>query len=342
MEISDFAIHFSAPNRRELANATLQTMRLQAGLSVDPTYAGIASDWVNQSVFELVSPLSTAPLARGDGLAASITSGDLPALVGAAAGQILADVWPGTLADLGWMLPVFVPNFNQIDILTAAPPALQPIAADGKIPPTAPTIGRKCGAVSSFGAAVFLSEIVFRADASGILLRTAAGLALSAANKMADLAFSLFVEDHTLSDAQPWLVDGENRAAVGAGLSQNTLAAALAGLRRQKVGSLQTSPSARFLLVGPEDELTARGLIREFGLDTISLIVDARLEGLGFGVFADPGEYPCVARLTLAGKEMPVISVMQGFREVGLAFKTTFDCGAVPISRTGVFWTPAP
>jgi len=341
VEISDFAVHFSAPNRRELATATIQTMRLQAGLPVEDGYLGIARDWVHQSVFELVSPLSNAPRARGDGLAASITSGDLPALIAAGAGQILADVWPRVVADLGWTLPVPAPSFQPIDVMTGAPPALQPIADGGKILPAAPKINRERGSVSPFGAAVFLAETVFRADTSGILLRTAAGLVLSAASKLADLAFALFADNPRLIDGQPWLIDGENRAAVGASLDESSLSATLAGLRRQRVGELQTSPAARFLLVGPGDELTARGLIHDFGLNTLSLIVDARLDGFGFGVFADPGEYPCVARLTLARQEMPVISITKGFREVGLSYKTTFDCRLVPTSRTGVYWTPA-
>lgn len=100
MDIQDFSLHFKEANRRELALATIQTMRKQAGFSVEPTYAGIASDWCNLSLPELVKPLSRSVIPRGDSLAPPLTNGDLPALAAAAAGQILAEMWPKSIANL--------------------------------------------------------------------------------------------------------------------------------------------------------------------------------------------------------------------------------------------------
>ena len=125
-------------------------------------------------------------------------------------------------------------------------------------------------------------------------------------------------------------------------LNEENLNLALAGLRAQKLNGLRLNLAARYLLIGEDEEVTARRLVRDlFDATELSIVVETRLTGRGFFLIADPAITPCVARLVWSANAGNLVNVTTRPGKIdGLEIRAVADLGAAPMSRTGIFWTP--
>lgn len=137
--------------------------------------------------------------------------------------------------------------------------------------------------------------------------------------------------------------DHGNLAGAGGALSETTLSAARLALRSMKGldGKTPVNVVPKFLLVGPALETAAEKLlttinaaktddVNPFG-GKLSLLVEPRLTGNAWYVFADPASAPVLEYAYLASAPGPQLSSRDGWEVLGREFRVVLDfgCGAV-------------
>lgn len=147
----------------------------------------------------------------------------------------------------------------------------------------------------------------------------------------------------TLADGAPMFsVAAKSLVTGNPSISATALNAALVALAGQKVpGTTEVAElRPRFILVNPSDELNARGVLRDSGLDgVLEVVVTSGITPNIFVVLADPSKAPVLMSARLTGSQRPVTGFLQKAnpRSDGLASAVVYaDFGAAPISRFGV------
>lgn len=132
-----------------------------------------------------------------------------------------------------------------------------------------------------------------------------------------------------------------NLAGTGAAPSETTLSAARLALRTQKGldGKTPVNVVPKYLLVGPALETVAEKLLASIYATTtddvqpirLSLLVEPRLTGNAWYVFADPASAPVLEYAYLASAPGPQLSSRDGWETLGREFRVVLDfgCGAV-------------
>ena len=101
----------------------------------------------------------------------------------------------------------------------------------------------------------------------------------------------------------------------------------------------------RYLLVGPELETIAERLLASIYAATVddvnpfsqklSLLVEPRLPGDEWYVFADPANVPFFEHAYLSGAEGPQISTREGWETLHREYRVTLDFGAAIVDYRG-------
>lgn len=162
---------------------------------------------------------------------------------------------------------------------------------------------------------------------------------LTAAPKMRD-GKNLFHADHG------------NLAASGGALSVDTLSAARLAIRSQKGldGETPVNATPRFLVVGAALETKAEQILATLSATkaddhnpfagTLSLLVDARIDGNQWFVVADPATAPVFELAHLGAVPGPQIEVKDGWNTLGREWRVILDVGAGAIDSRGVYKNP--
>jgi Mu-like prophage major head subunit gpT len=138
----------------------------------------------------------------------------------------------------------------------------------------------------------------------------------------------------------------------GGALSVMGLSTARLALRRQ-VGLDGTTPigaAPKYLLVGPELETTAEQVLAEIAAATpenanpfsgrLTLLVEPRLSGDGWYLFADPQVRPVFEQAHLASAPGPQMDSRSGWDVLGVEFRVVLDFGAGAIDWRGAYHDP--
>lgn len=333
---------------RELFQSTaLEIWKQQAGLAVKGD--AVSADWRGSDCSTIASALQKIKNMNGShgGFVSPLNEKDFFDLAGIAVETGIAGAWQKQIADLAWMREIGLPDFRENHLLTIAPDALLEVAEGNPILPGLPAVTKESAYLKTFARLFRIGERLYEADRSGLFVRFGQQFALSAASKQADLAYGVLIENPALADGAPWLsVEAGNQAAPAQNyatpLNEANLDAALGGLRAQRLNGLRLNLSAKFLLVGADEELAARRLVRDlFSTGELQIVVEDRLTGHGFYLIADPEIMPTVAKLSLAGSKHPVIiTASRSGTAPALVIRACADMGAAPMSRVGIFWTP--
>lgn len=345
MNPTEFDQHFKdAPAAKLMAETALNLWRRQAGLTAAAPLKTPVADMDGADVAVVgraISRCSADPHIQASADRSPFLSTDFAALANAGVQVGIDAQWPQLNAALAFTKLTLVGDFREWGFLTAAPPALTLNREGAPIERGTPFITRESGQIQTYATTVPISDRLYANDKSGIFIQVGQKLAISASASLADACFAPLTGNPDLADGDPWLnTPHGNRAAAGVALDATSLGAALAGLRVQTINGLKLSLAPRYLLVDPAQELTARQLTRQyFDPETLTVISDARLTGYGFTLVADPQVFPCLARLQLTENPVQVSTRRQ---DAGLAFKVVADFAATPLSRVGIYWTPAP
>ena len=157
----------------------------------------------------------------------------------------------------------------------------------------------------------------------------------------------------TLSDGQPMFTTARgNKAAVGGALTIATLDIARQAIRNTTDfdGKTPLSLTPKYLLVSPANETAAEQLLTSILATQVSnvnpfagkleLLVDARLTGNAWRLFADPSQAPVMAHGYLEGATGPQIAMRQGWDRLGMEWRVTLDFGCAAAGWRGAYLNP--
>ncbi|QVQ38163.1 HK97 family phage prohead protease [Pseudochrobactrum algeriensis] len=151
-------------------------------------------------------------------------------------------------------------------------------------------------------------------------------------------------DDKRLFDA-----DHGNLAVSGSALSEASLAAAILAFRKQKaLGGHRIAVAPKYLLVGPELEITAQKLVASISATTTAEavpeaikalipIVEPNLDGKAWRIFAGPAAAPVFEHAYLSGHEGVQLSTREGFDRLGTEFRAVLHFGAGAVDYRGAY-----
>jgi hypothetical protein len=143
-----------------------------------------------------------------------------------------------------------------------------------------------------------------------------------------------------------------NVAGSGGAISTTTLSAARVAMRAQKGldGVTPVNAVPRFLLVSPAKETEAETIlgpivpaqssnVNPFA-QRLELLVEPRLSGNGWYVFADPASLPVLEYAYLSSAAGPQMASREGWEVLGVEFRVVLDFGAGVLDHRGAFRNP--
>jgi HK97 family phage prohead protease len=141
--------------------------------------------------------------------------------------------------------------------------------------------------------------------------------------------------------------DHGNLAVAGAALSTTSLSAARLAMRSQKGvdGKTPINATPKILLVSAAGETLGEQVLSEIAAATVAdanpfsgkltLLVDSRLSGASWYVFADPANLPVLEYAYLSGAEGPQLASREGWDVLGQEFRVLLDFGAGAVDWRG-------
>lgn len=284
------------------------------------------------------------------------STSDFPLLLGSTVNRTLRAAYelaPQTWRPLG--RPTTVPDFRAV---TRA--ALGDIAALEKIKEHGEyqygTLDEE-GApikVAKFGKIIAITWEAIVNDDLGAFTRVPQALGAAAAQTESDVVWSLLLGNPNYTDGTPiFHADHGNLAAAGGAINTTTLAAARAAMRKQKSKAgayLNLSPE--FLIVGPDKELEAYQFtssnyvpaknadINDSRNAALTVIVDARITGNQWYLYASPGVVDTFEYAYLEGEQGVFTETREGFEVDGMEIKARLVFGAAWIDFRPAYKNP--
>ncbi len=143
-----------------------------------------------------------------------------------------------------------------------------------------------------------------------------------------------------------------NKAGSGTALDVANVSAGRLALRQMKGldGLTPIGAAPRYLVVGPALETTAEQLLASLTPATVAtvnpfsgkleLIVEPRLAGNKWYLFADPAQLPVLEHAFLEGQRGPQVTTEQSTDVLGVTFCCVHDFGAAAIDWRGAYYNP--
>jgi phage major head subunit gpT-like protein len=225
---------------------------------------------------------------------------------------------------------------------------LQRVAEHGELQRLGTAELAEAFALDTYGGTFALTRQAIINDDLGAFARVTGQMGLAAAETEADLLVKLLTQGSGLG---PNMSDGQrlfnaahgNVSGTGAVISETTLDAARQAMRGQKGldGKTPINATPAFLLVSPARETAAEKLLTAIQAATTSdvnpfggrlqLLVEPRLTGNRWYVFANPETLAVLEYAYLAGAPGPQMDSRQGWDVLGVEFRVYLDfgCGAV-------------
>ncbi len=145
----------------------------------------------------------------------------------------------------------------------------------------------------------------------------------------------------------------KNVAAAGTALDMTALEAAVLAFRLQTTvgGKIRLGATPRYILTGPELEMTAQRLVASItpattaavtpaAISSLVPLVEPNLDGKSWYLFADPGEAPVFEHAFLDGYGGPQIDSRDGFERLGTEFRCVLHYGGGCVDFRGGYRNP--
>lgn len=233
--------------------------------------------------------------------------------------------------------------------------ALPKVTESGEITHTSRAEAASGYALDTFASIFSISRKALINDDLGAFRDWASAAGQAAAQTEANLLWALLNQS---SGAGPVMDDGVrlfhanhgNLAASGTNLSDTAgLAAARLALRQMRGldGKTPIAVTPKYLLVGPARETAAEKLLATLNAAQVSdvnpfagkltLLVEPRITGNGWYVFADPAQVPVLEYSYLSSAPGPQMSSREGFDVLGTEFRVVLDFGAGAVDWRGAY-----
>jgi len=281
------------------------------------------------------------------------TTSDFPILLGSTVNRTLRDAYalaPQTWRPLGRQTTVS--DFREVSRV-----ALGDIAALEKVNEHGEykygSLGEE-GAplkVGKFGKIIAITWEAIVNDDLSAMTRIPQALGAAAAQTESDVVWSLLLNNPDFVDGSPIFDSAHgNVAASGGAINTTTLAAARAAMRKQKSKAghfLNLGPE--YLVVGPDKELEAYQFtssnyvpaknadINDSRNASLQVIVDARITGNQWYLYAAPGLVDTFEYAYLEGEQGVFTETREGFEVDGMEIKARLVFGAAWIDYRGAY-----
>lgn len=284
------------------------------------------------------------------------STSDFPLLLGSTVNRTLRDAYanaPQTWRPLG--RKTSVPDFRAVTRAALGDiSALEQVKEHGEY---------KYGTLSEDGAPIKVAKfgkiiaITWEAivnDDLDAFTRVPQALGNAAAATESNVVWALLLGNPNFTDGTPYFhADHGNLAASGGAINTTTLAAARAAMRKQKSKAgefLNLAPE--FLVVGPDKELEAYQFtssnyvpaknadINDVRNASLTVIVDARITGNQWYLYAAPGAVDTFEYAYLEGEQGVFTETREGFEVDGMEIKARLVFGAGWIDYRGAYKNP--
>ncbi|WP_025858889.1 prohead protease/major capsid protein fusion protein [Pseudomonas sp. CHM02] len=284
------------------------------------------------------------------------STSDFPLLLGSTVNRTLRDAYanaPQTWRPLGRQTTV--PDFRAVTRAALGDiSALEAVKEHGEYKYGTLSEDGAPIKVAKFGKIIALTWETIVNDDLGALTRIPAALGNAAAATESNVVWALLLGNPNFADGVPFYDAGHGNVAGGGGaINTTTLAAARAAMRKQKSKAgefLNLSPE--FLVVGPDKELEAfqftssvyvpakNADINDVRNASLTVIVDARITGNQWYLFAAPGSIDTFEYAYLEGEQGVFTETREGFEVDGMEIKARLVFGAGWIDYRGAYKNP--
>jgi HK97 family phage prohead protease len=230
---------------------------------------------------------------------------------------------------------------------------LEPIAESGEITHTSRGENGETMRLKTYARGLSVSRELLINDDLGLLGDMTAAFGEAAAQTEADILVDLLLSNPALSDGTAvFHASRGNLAGTGGALGVSTVDAARQAMRAVTGldGRTLINVTPRFLLVGPEIETEAEAFLTSLYAATTSdvnpfasrltLMVEPRIAGDRWLIFADPARLPCLQYGSLASAQGVQIQRTEAWDTLGLKFRAFLDFGAGWLDWRGVYQNP--
>jgi hypothetical protein len=274
-------------------------------------------------------------------------SSDFPNLLTASGNRYLVDRFRDAESPIKRAMRIRqVPDFRQIsEIQLDGPPTLEETPEGAEVKFGTFTESAQRAAVKTFARAFTISRQALINDDLSAFSGAVGMMAVTAANTEADEIAEMLLlgsgDGPVLSDTVRLFstaAQRANKAASGTAIDVTNLGLATAALRQQRHlnGSTPTNARARFILVGAAREMAARQVVATSLVPNqtssvnpfageMEVLVDARMTGNSWRLFADPGQFPVLGLAYLEGRTAPEIESFDTVTQLGITMRAVFD-----------------
>lgn len=325
-----------------------------------------SAEFMGTSMIDMVRGLM---LARGERVqylsptalyerAASLTTSDFPLLLGAPIGAYLNDLFRQTPPALQIVARSRTTrDFKPITSLHLdAGASLDYLPENGEYTYASFGESGQTYSVKTFGKMFALSRPAIINDNLGAFAQATTSFIRAAASKRADFLSAIVNSNTDIPDLSGmplplFHASRNNLAEAGGPINVTTLSAARLAMRMQKDtdgSALDVVP--KYLVVGPEKETEAEAALAQLNATAIAevnpfsgkliLVVDPRLTGRRWYLFADPAAFPVLEYATLDGAEDVFVDTRQRWNPDGVETKVRVDFGAAALDGRGAYKNP--
>lgn len=235
---------------------------------------------------------------------------------------------------------------------------LQKVTEAGEIKSTTRGEAAESYKLDTYGSIFALSRKAFINDDLGAFRDWGIAAGRAAAETEAGLLFDLLTQSSgagpvmTEDGKRMFHADHGNLAATGTTLDIDTVSAGRTVMRRAKGldGKTPVNAAPRYIMVGPEREREAEIVLAQIAdvkknmgreiIGNLELLVEPRLSGVSWYLFADPASLPVLEYAYLSSAQGPQIASREGWEVLGMEFRVTLDFGAGGIDFRGAYRNP--
>ena len=222
---------------------------------------------------------------------------------------------------------------------------LEELAESGEITATSRAENGETMHLKTYARGITVSRKLLIDDDLGMLGDMTAAFGEAAAQTEADILLDLITSNPDLSDGDPVFTEGRgNLATTGVPLDDAGVQAALDAARKAMRttkgldGKTIINVSPKYLLVGPDSESAAERLLASIYPATtddvnvyaskLSLLVEPRLTGPSWYIFADPARLAAIQYGYLSSAQGVQIQRAEAWSTLGMKFRAWLDFGA--------------
>jgi hypothetical protein len=279
--------------------------------------------------------------------AATHSTSDFPTLLTASGQRVLLEAYEASTSPLKQIARKrSAQDFRAITLarLSEAPQLLE-VPEGAEVTSGSRTESKEAYQLATYARIFGLTRQAIINDDLGAFSDSAMAWGRAAAEAEATAMVALFTANSgdgaTLDDGDPLFTTGRgNKASSGAAIDVSTLSTARQALR-DTTGLDGSTPLAlvpRYLLVGSARETAAETLLASISpavveeanpfAGKLELLVEPRLSGNSWRVFASPQQAPVLDIAHLGGREGPMLEQREGWNVLGLEFRAVLDFGA--------------